>query len=43
MAAGDEWPCFLYENNKYDPSDPWHGFFQTSLLVKVSRVICSSL
>lgn len=38
-AAGDEWPRFLYDDNGFDPNDPWKGFFRNPLLVKVYRCL----
>jgi hypothetical protein len=32
---GDQWPLLLYENEKYDPEDPWNGLLRNRLLVWV--------
>ena len=35
-VSGDQWPLLLYEDQKYDPDEPWDGLFRCKLLVLVS-------
>jgi len=39
---GDQWPLLLYENEKYDPEDPWNGLFRNHLLVWAFKHIFTS-
>lgn len=34
-VPGDQWPLLIYKNYVYDPENPWHGVFRSSILVKV--------
>jgi hypothetical protein len=31
-----EWPRILYQNWEYDRNEPWDGFLQSGVLMKVS-------
>jgi hypothetical protein len=33
---GDQWPIFIWADQKYDPEDPWKGLLKGRLLVSVS-------
>jgi hypothetical protein len=35
-VKGDQWPIFLYADNRFDPEDPWKGLLRSRLLVTVS-------
>ena len=35
-VPGDEWPLLLYEDQKYDPDEPWDGLLRCKYLVWVS-------
>jgi hypothetical protein len=35
-VSGDQWPLLLYQDQKYDPDEPWDGLFRCKLLVSVS-------
>lgn len=37
-VSGDQWPLLLYEDQKYDPDEPWDGLFRCKLLVSVSPI-----
>lgn len=37
-VSGDQWPLLLYEDQKYDPDEPWDGLFRCKLLVWVSFI-----
>jgi hypothetical protein len=37
-VSGDQWPLLLYEDQKYDPDEPWDGLFRCKLLVSVSFI-----
>jgi hypothetical protein len=39
VVSGDQWPLLLYEDQKYDPDEPWEGLFRCKLLVWVSFVL----
>jgi hypothetical protein len=34
-VRGDQWPLFLYEDNKFDAENPWEGLLRSQLLVLV--------
>ncbi|TEB26762.1 hypothetical protein FA13DRAFT_1635613, partial [Coprinellus micaceus] len=34
--SGSHWPIFVYQNEKYDPEQPWKGLFRGRLLVLAS-------
>ena len=36
IVTGDHWPIFIFENNRYNPNNPWDGLFRGRLLVNVS-------
>jgi hypothetical protein len=38
VVSGDQWPLLLYEDQKYDPDEPWDGLFRCKLLVAVSFI-----
>jgi hypothetical protein len=35
-VRGDQWPIFLYDDNQFDPENPWKGLLRNQLLVLVS-------
>ena len=35
IVTANSWPIFLYEDYKYDPTDPSKGLFKGSILLKV--------
>ena len=35
IVTANSWPTFLYEDYKYDPTDPAKGLFKGSILLKV--------
>ena len=35
VVTANSWPTFLYEDYKYDPTDPAKGLFKGSILLKV--------
>ena len=37
-VSGDQWPLLLYEDQRYDPDEPWDGLFRCKLLVSVSFI-----
>ena len=37
-VSGDQWLLLLYEDQKYDPDEPWDGLFRCKLLVWVSFI-----
>lgn len=37
-VSGDQWPLLLYEDQEYDPDEPWDGLFRCKLLVSVSFI-----
>jgi hypothetical protein len=43
IVSGDRWPIFLYRNYSYDPSNPWDGLLQSTLLVSASsnQLLCT--
>jgi hypothetical protein len=38
-VRGDQWPYFLYTDEKYDPNDPWLGLLRSQLLIMVSTCL----
>jgi hypothetical protein len=38
-VRGDQWPYFLYADEKYDPNDPWLGLLRSQLLIMVSTCL----
>lgn len=34
-VRGDQWPLFLYKDNKFDVENPWEGLLRSQLLVLV--------
>jgi hypothetical protein len=36
-VCGDQWPLLVYEDQNYDPEEPWDGLFRSRLLVWVRR------
>ncbi|KAF6741088.1 hypothetical protein DFP72DRAFT_943149 [Ephemerocybe angulata] len=34
VIGGDQWPIFLYENEIFDPEDPWKGLLRNQILVQ---------
>ena len=34
-VRGDQWPLFLYQDNKFDAESPWEGLMRNQLLVSV--------
>lgn len=32
---GEQWPAFVYEDYRYDSTNPWRGLFRSTLLVTV--------
>ncbi|KAF8233407.1 hypothetical protein L208DRAFT_1557083 [Tricholoma matsutake] len=32
-VRGDQWPVFLYDDNKFDPENPWKGLLCNHILV----------
>ncbi|TFK20491.1 hypothetical protein FA15DRAFT_599609, partial [Coprinopsis marcescibilis] len=40
--TGDQWPKFVYQEFVYDAADPWHGLFQSHLLVQAYKHIFTS-
>ncbi|KAG6904033.1 hypothetical protein DXG01_013075, partial [Tephrocybe rancida] len=34
IVAGHHWPLFIYQNNIFDPSNPWKGLLKSDLLIK---------
>lgn len=39
LVTANSWPCFLYENNHYDLSEPAKGLFKGSILLKVCYAV----
>ena len=35
VVSGDQWPSFLYEEEKINPDNPWDGLLRGVLLVSV--------
>ncbi|TFK27541.1 hypothetical protein FA15DRAFT_560127, partial [Coprinopsis marcescibilis] len=42
VMTGAHWPLFLYQNEKYDPEEPWRGLCKGFLLVKAFKHIFTS-
>lgn len=40
-VPGEHWPTFVYENYRYDPTEPWQGLFRGHLLVLVRFLLAS--
>jgi len=41
-VSGDQWPLLLYEDQRYDPDEPWDGLFRCKLLVSAYKYIFTS-
>lgn len=41
-VRGDQWPVFLYDDNKFDPENPWKGLLCNHILVLVSFALMLS-
>ncbi|KZP09289.1 hypothetical protein FIBSPDRAFT_760197 [Athelia psychrophila] len=41
-VPGEHWPTFVYEDYRYDPTEPWHGLFRGRLLVLAYKHIFTS-
>jgi hypothetical protein len=37
-VSSDQWLMLVYENQEYDPDNPWSGLFRSQLLVYVSVI-----
>jgi hypothetical protein len=33
-VRGDQWPVFIYEDNQFDPENPWKGLLRSQLLCR---------
>ncbi|TEB18276.1 hypothetical protein FA13DRAFT_1639196 [Coprinellus micaceus] len=42
VVSGDQWPAFLYENEKINLENPWDGLLQGALLVSAFKYIFTS-
>ncbi|KAH6885583.1 hypothetical protein BKA70DRAFT_1444974 [Coprinopsis sp. MPI-PUGE-AT-0042] len=42
VPAGDQWPLFLFQGNKFDPEDPWKGLLRGPLLINAFKYIFTS-
>jgi hypothetical protein len=42
-VTGSHWPIFVYQDEKYNPENPWKGLFRNEMLVKVwsNPLVCS--
>ena len=36
-VSGDQWPLLVYEDQIYNPEEPWEGLFKSKYLVWVSH------
>ena len=39
VVSGDQWPIFMWKDEKYDESDPWKGLLRSTILIKVSCTV----
>ncbi|KZP03248.1 hypothetical protein FIBSPDRAFT_727103 [Athelia psychrophila] len=39
---GEQWPAFVYEDYRYDLTNPWRGLFRSTLLVTAYKFIFTS-
>jgi hypothetical protein len=42
-VRGDQWPLFLYADEKFDPKRPWDGLLQNQILVLVRPCLNSGM
>ncbi|RDB26749.1 hypothetical protein Hypma_005379 [Hypsizygus marmoreus] len=42
IVRGDQWPTFLYQDNQYDPENPWRGLLKSQLLVSAYKHVFTS-
>jgi hypothetical protein len=35
VVPGDQWPILLYQDYKFDESDPWKGLLRSKILITV--------
>ncbi|KZP19818.1 hypothetical protein FIBSPDRAFT_955085 [Athelia psychrophila] len=39
---GEQWPAFVYEDYRYDSTNPWRGLFRSTLLVTAYKFVFTS-